>query len=61
MSKSSAGTTEAPGKNVLAKSGLNKSILDQGWFEFRRQWLSHRRAAAEHESDLSGVRPRIGG
>jgi len=37
MSKSAAGTTEAPGRNVRAKSGLNKSILDQGWFEFRRQ------------------------
>ncbi|KVC79353.1 RNA-guided endonuclease InsQ/TnpB family protein [Burkholderia ubonensis] len=37
MSKSAAGNTETPGKNVRAKSGLNKSILDQGWFEFRRQ------------------------
>lgn len=37
MSKSAAGTTENPGKKVRAKSGLNKSILDQGWFEFRRQ------------------------
>jgi putative transposase len=37
MSRSAAGTTEQPGKNVRAKSGLNKSILDQGWFEFRRQ------------------------
>ena len=37
MSKSAAGTLETPGKNVRAKSGLNKSILDQGWFEFRRQ------------------------
>jgi len=37
MSKSAAGSTEAPGRNVRAKSGLNKSILDQGWFEFRRQ------------------------
>ncbi len=37
MSKSSAGSTEKPGRNVRAKSGLNKSILDQGWFEFRRQ------------------------
>lgn len=37
MSKSAAGTTDTPGKNVRAKSGLNKSILDQGWFEFRRQ------------------------
>ena len=37
MSRSAAGTGEAPGRNVKAKSGLNKSILDQGWFEFRRQ------------------------
>lgn len=37
MSKSAAGTTEQPGTNVRAKSGLNKAILDQGWFEFRRQ------------------------
>ena len=37
MSKSAAGTIEKPGKRVRAKSGLNKSILDQGWFEFRRQ------------------------
>ena len=37
MSKSAAGTTGTPGKNVRAKSGLNKSILDQGWFEFRHQ------------------------
>lgn len=37
MSKSAAGTTDAPGRNVRAKSGLNKAILDQGWFEFRRQ------------------------
>jgi putative transposase len=37
MSKSAAGTTEAPGRNVRAKSGLNKAILDQGWGEFRRQ------------------------
>jgi putative transposase len=37
MSKSAKGTPEQPGKNVKAKSGLNKSILDQGWGEFRRQ------------------------
>ena len=37
MSKSSKGDIENPGKNVKAKSGLNKSILDQGWYEFRRQ------------------------
>ena len=37
MSKSSKGTLEAPGKCVKAKSGLNKSILDQGWGEFKHQ------------------------
>jgi putative transposase len=37
MSKSAAGTLDQPGRNVRAKSGLNRSILDQGWFEFRRQ------------------------
>jgi len=37
MSKSASGTSEAPGRNIRAKSGLNKAILDQGWFEFRRQ------------------------
>ena len=37
MSKSAAGRSDSPGRNVKAKSGLNKSILDQGWFEFRRQ------------------------
>ena len=37
MSKSAKGTKETPGKNVKAKSGLNKSILDQGWYDFRRQ------------------------
>ena len=37
MSKSAAGDAEQPGRNVRAKSGLNKAILDQGWCEFRRQ------------------------
>ncbi|WP_295409118.1 transposase [uncultured Thiocystis sp.] len=37
MSASAAGTLDAPGTNVRAKSGLNKAILDQGWGEFRRQ------------------------
>jgi len=37
MSASARGTIEEPGMNVEAKSGLNKSILDQGWYEFKRQ------------------------
>ncbi|MEN8230356.1 MAG: transposase [Bacteroidota bacterium] len=37
MSASAKGSIEEPGRNIKAKSGLNKSILDQGWFEFRRK------------------------
>ena len=37
MSKSAKGTAEKHGKNVAAKSGLNRAILDQSWSEFRRQ------------------------
>lgn len=37
MSGSARGTQENPGKNVRAKSGLNRSILDQGWSAFMRQ------------------------
>jgi putative transposase len=37
MSVSAKGSIEEPGRSVKAKSGLNKSILDQGWYEFRRQ------------------------
>ncbi len=37
MSSSAKGTVEEPGRNVKAKSGLNKAILDQGWHEFKRQ------------------------
>ena len=44
MSKSAKGTTDEPGRNVKAKSGLNKSILDQGWsmfanmLEYKQAW-----------------------
>ena len=37
MAKSAKGTVENHGKNVKQKSGLNRAILDQSWFEFRRQ------------------------
>ncbi len=37
MSASAAGDTENPGRNVKQKAGLNRSILDQGWFELARQ------------------------
>ncbi|WP_276973276.1 RNA-guided endonuclease InsQ/TnpB family protein, partial [Ferrimicrobium acidiphilum] len=31
MTKSAKGTKDKPGKNVKAKPGLNRSILEQGW------------------------------
>jgi putative transposase len=43
MTKSAKGSVESPGRNVRAKAGLNRRILDQGWGEFRRQ-LSYKLA-----------------
>ena len=37
MSKSAKGTVENQGKNIRQKAGLNRAILDQAWYEFRRQ------------------------
>ncbi|OED37477.1 hypothetical protein AB834_01750 [PVC group bacterium (ex Bugula neritina AB1)] len=34
MTTSAKGSIENPGKNVKQKSGLNRSILDQGWYTF---------------------------
>ncbi len=46
LTKSAKGTLENPGRNVKAKSGLNKAILDQGWHSFtlmlgyKLKWLA---------------------
>jgi putative transposase len=37
MSASARGTAAQPGKNVAAKAGLNRGILDAAWGEFARQ------------------------
>lgn len=34
MIRSGSDTVEAPGRNVAAKAGLNRSILDAGWGQF---------------------------
>jgi IS605 OrfB family transposase len=34
MTAAAAGTVEDPGRNVAAKAGLNRSILDAGWTPF---------------------------
>jgi len=36
MSASAKGSIEDPGWMVRQKSGLNKAILDQGWYQFRQ-------------------------
>ena len=68
MSRSAASSVDKPGKNLRAKSGLNKSILDQGWFECRRQldyklaWNGGHlacRTAAQHQPHLSGMQTCI--
>ena len=44
MSRSASGTLENKGRNVKTKSGLNKSILDQGWgimidmMDYKQRW-----------------------
>jgi IS605 OrfB family transposase len=37
MVRSAKGTIEAPGKNVSAKRGLNRSISQQGWSQLRKR------------------------
>jgi putative transposase len=54
MTRSASGTIEAPGRNVAAKSGLNRSILDAGWGVFLTI-LSHKAESAGRE--LIGVNP----
>jgi putative transposase len=56
MSASAKGSLENPGIQVKAKSGLNKSILDQGWYKFK-SLLSYKQAWRKGEVLL--VNPRF--
>src|SRR4030067_633295 len=63
LSKSAAGSREKPGRNVRAKSGLNRSILRQGWRGGRcrdRLWRAGAvrplGEAGTHRSDSGGFR-----
>jgi putative transposase len=48
MTRSAAGTAEHPGRNVAAKAGLNRSILDAGWGQLTR-FLAYKAASAGRE------------
>ncbi|MBG0825261.1 transposase [Planomonospora sp. ID91781] len=55
MTRSASGTIERPGRNVTAKSGLNRSILDAGWGVFLTV-LAYKAESAGRE--LIAVEPR---
>ncbi|GAT69803.1 transposase [Planomonospora sphaerica] len=55
MTRSASGTLERPGRNVAAKSGLNRSILDAGWGVFLTV-LAYKAESAGRE--LIAVEPR---
>jgi putative transposase len=54
MTRSAVGTVEQPGRNVAAKSGLNRSILDAGWGMFLRVLAA---AAESAQRELIAVDP----
>ncbi|GLW97516.1 transposase [Microtetraspora sp. NBRC 16547] len=54
MTRSAAGTIQAPGRNVAQKSGLNRSILGAGWGVFLTV-LAHKAESAGRE--LIAVNP----
>lgn len=51
MTGSAKGTVEEPGTNVRQKAGLNRSILEIGWYQFH-QFLAYKLAAAGGELRL---------
>lgn len=55
MVRSAAGTVAEPGRRVRQKAGLNRSILDQGWFAFRTM-LAYK--LASRGGQLLAVDPR---
>lgn len=51
MSASASGTLEVPGKNVRQKAGLNRAVLDVGFYEIRRQ--------IEYKNERIGLRTLV--
>jgi putative transposase len=59
MTASAAGTVEHPGRNVAAKSGLNRSILDAGWTQFTRILVAKAESAGRRVVLVSPVSTSI--
>jgi putative transposase len=55
MTASARGTVEEPGRNVRQKAGLNRSILEHGWYQFET-FLTYKLAASG--GTLVKVNPR---
>lgn len=55
MTAGAQGTIEAPGKNVKAKSGLNREMLNAGLYEIRRQ-LAYK--CVRHKGMMLAVDPK---
>jgi putative transposase len=65
MTRSASGTVQQPGRNVAAKAGLNRSILDAGWGQFLAILLAKaegagRRVVEVHPRDTSITCHRCG-
>ena len=60
MTRSAAGTAEEPGRNVAAKAGLNRSILEQSWGLIRSQ-LTYKAEWAGRELVMVNPRNTSGG
>jgi putative transposase len=65
MSRSARGSVEEPGRDVAAKAGLNRSILDTGWGVFLRILASaaesaHRELIAVEPANTSRTCPECG-
>ena len=56
MTRSAKGTVENPGKNVAQKSGLNRSILEQGWGMFRQR-LTDKANGATTPVEIIAINP----
>ena len=65
MTRSAKGSLEQPGRNVAAKSGLNRAILAKGWHQFAlarprrpatraRRWCGCRRPIRRNAAHLVG-------